>query len=99
MRGALLCLALWAAACGDDGASPTGDAGGARDAAGDARPACCSSDSHCDDGVYCNGAERCEIAECRCTPGVAVSCDDSLSCTVDRCDEETHACVVDAPDG
>ncbi|RMG17300.1 MAG: hypothetical protein D6729_09400, partial [Deltaproteobacteria bacterium] len=55
------------------------------------------SDASCDDGAYCNGAERCDpVLDCQ--PGVPVTCDDGVPCTVDRCDEATDACVSTADD-
>lgn len=57
-------------------------------------PACsgdeCSSNSDCDDGVFCNGAEVCFRG--RCARG-RQSCDDGLICTRDECDETTRSCV------
>lgn len=45
----------------------------------------CSTDRDCDDGMRCNGAERC--SELACVAGTAVTCDDGMACTVDRCAE------------
>lgn len=72
----LLALAV---ACGDD-APPTGDGG-----------AICGADDDCDDGVYCNGAERClpadPMADGRgCVPAES-PCPDGMSC-----DEEAMSC-------
>ena len=52
---------------------------------------CCSSDSDCDDGVYCNGAEYCSAGICR--SGAAPTCDDGVECTVDDCDPVADMCV------
>ncbi|MGD2110650.1 MAG: M4 family metallopeptidase [Phycisphaerae bacterium] len=46
----------------------------------------------CDDTLYCNGAETCDAIS-GCQPGVDVDCDDSVSCTVDTCDEGGDTCV------
>jgi hypothetical protein len=51
----------------------------------------CSSDTDCDDGNFCNGAETCNLFTNQCQAGVVVSsgtaCDDSNVCTVgDTCD-------------
>ncbi|HJL32726.1 MAG TPA: hypothetical protein RMI62_26795, partial [Polyangiaceae bacterium LLY-WYZ-15_(1-7)] len=47
------------AACGDDSGAP-GD-GGPRDAAEAAdAPSLCAVNADCDDGLFCNGAERCD---------------------------------------
>ena len=46
----------------------------------------CSSDTDCDDGNFCNGAETCNLFTNQCQAGVVVSsgtaCDDSNVCTV-----------------
>lgn len=55
----------------------------------------CSADGPCDDGVFCNGVERC--ASGRCAAGVD-PCDDHATCTVDRCDEVNRRCA-NAPEG
>ncbi len=49
-------------------------------------------DAICDDGVYCNGAERCD-PRLGCRPGPPTSCSDSTPCTIDSCDEATRSCV------
>jgi hypothetical protein len=49
----------------------------------------------CDDGVFCNGDERCD-ANLGCASGVR-NCADAISCTKDSCDEGKKACVH-APD-
>jgi hypothetical protein len=47
-------------------------------------------DARCDDGVFCNGDERCEPSRgCFTVPR---SCDDPIGCTVDRCVESERAC-------
>ncbi|RZO58222.1 MAG: hypothetical protein EVA89_19740 [Sandaracinaceae bacterium] len=43
----------------------------------------CRSAAECDDGLYCNGPERCELG--RCVAGTPAVCDDSIACTRDRC--------------
>lgn len=53
--------------------------------------ATCSADGDCADGRYCNGDEVCISGVCALGP--AIPCDDGVDCTVDACDEETHACV------
>ncbi len=45
----------------------------------------------CDDGIYCNGVERCDPRR-GCVAGEPVSCDDFEPCTIDVCDEETKSC-------
>jgi hypothetical protein len=48
-------------------------------------------DANCDNGLYCDGVETCDAA-LDCQPGVAVDCDDTLTCTADTCDEGADAC-------
>ncbi|HVU01110.1 MAG TPA: putative metal-binding motif-containing protein [Polyangiaceae bacterium] len=56
-----------------------------------------SDDTVCDDGAYCNGAERC-IAGIGCRPGEPVACSDGTACTVDACVEATRTCTHTARD-
>ena len=50
----------------------------------------CTSAAECDDGLACNGTERCEGG--RCTGGFAVACDDGIACTMDLCEEPAGSC-------
>ena len=59
----------------------------------DPAPRHCSADADCDDGVYCNGAETCDVAADRCVRGAAPACDDGVACTIDLCDEARHGCA------
>lgn len=43
----------------------------------------CVVAADCADGDSCNGIERCEFGMC--TPGIAVTCDDGVACTMDSC--------------
>lgn len=45
----------------------------------------------CDDGVFCNGEERCD-AVFDCMSGDRRSCDDGDVCTVDSCNETDRVC-------
>jgi hypothetical protein len=84
----LAVVALCGLACGDDDATPV-DAATAVDAAES-----CTSQNDCDDGVFCNGEERCDPAaedadvlgcvppEARCMPS-------------QTCDEEEDRCISD----
>ena len=56
----------------------------------------CSSDKDCDDGRFCSGVETC--VEQSCVSGKPVACDDSIECTVDRCDDDEEECKYEAPD-
>lgn len=60
---------------------------------GDVCEGLCFSDDECQDGVFCNGEERCDLATGECLPGSLSSCDDGDPCTVDRCDAALDACV------
>jgi hypothetical protein len=51
----------------------------------------CSSNSECDDGLFCNGAETCVAGVCQ--PGTPVDCGDGVGCTDDSCDEVSDSCV------
>lgn len=48
------------------------------------RPVCTSS-ADCDDGIFCNGVESCDVIASQCRAGVPPTCDDGDSCTQDRC--------------
>ncbi len=51
----------------------------------------CSSDSDCNDGIYCNGAEKC--VEGACQDGVPPCEDDGLFCNgIETCNEDTLKC-------
>jgi len=59
----------------------------------------CSSDAECDDGLYCNGAEKCISGSCQ--SGTSVDCS-SLNdqCNSGVCSETLKACVAQSkPDG
>ena len=59
----------------------------------------CSSDAECDDGLYCNGAEKCINSVCQ--AGTPISCS-SLNdqCNNGVCDETIDNCVAKPkPDG
>lgn len=73
----------------DAGTTPGVDGGtGGVDSGGggvDSGPIACTSASECDDGLACNGTERCELG--RCVAGAAPTCDDGVACTMDGCVE------------
>jgi hypothetical protein len=83
-----------AAGCGDGG-MPTPDLGDDVGVVTDQAVAC-SGNAQCDDGLFCNGAETCVGSVC--VPGTAVTCDDGIACTLDRCSEDAESCRSDAPD-
>ena len=52
----------------------------------------CFYDSECDDDLYCNGVETCDLTTHTCLAGTPVNCDDGVDCTDDTCDEEQDRC-------
>lgn len=68
-------------------------------------PLHCSSAAECDDGRFCNGAERCAPGEpgaspdTGCAAGTPPRCDDGVGCTVDACDEDADRCAFEPDDG
>jgi hypothetical protein len=48
-------------------------------------------DTKCDDGLYCNGIEKCDPRR-GCVPGAVVDCSSGDTCVIDRCIEETRKC-------
>ncbi len=71
----------------DDGVTCTTDSCNEAAAACDNIP----SDAACDDGLFCNGTETCDpILDCQ--AGVAVNCNDGVTCTTDSCNEGTNSC-------
>lgn len=52
--------------------------------------------SSCDNGVFCDGLEFCELGS-GCQSGAPPTLDDGLGCTVDACDEDQDT-VVHTPD-
>jgi len=43
----------------------------------------CTTDLDCDDGLWCNGAEICNLDTNECQAGTPVDCDDGVGCTDD----------------
>ncbi|MBI5499149.1 MAG: putative metal-binding motif-containing protein [Deltaproteobacteria bacterium] len=54
-------------------------------------------DTRCQDGRYCNGAERCDAGS-GCVTGAPPACSDGVLCTADRCDVASDVCVAEARD-
>ncbi len=50
-------------------------------------------DSLCDDGLFCNGSETCDLAS-GCQAGTS-PCNDGNSCTLDNCAEDSASCSYD----
>jgi len=61
-------------------------------------PPRCLTNADCSDGVFCNGAEVCDVSTGQCGPGTPPTCDDQSLCTADRCDLTRDACVNDPAD-
>ncbi|MFO0682908.1 MAG: putative metal-binding motif-containing protein [Sandaracinus sp.] len=86
----LVVLSLAALGCDAQNGPPT--------SGNDASVGRCATDRDCDDGVFCNGAERCapdaSAANGRgCAPALARPCEDA-----GVCNESTDACVTSCPD-
>src|SRR5262245_36996201 len=92
---AMLCAVLVSslASCGGGVSDvPEHDAG--NDLGGGDAAAPCTSDSQCDDGAYCNGAERCMAGAMGADARGCVSAT-MLPCMAPMvCDEATHTCVA-----
>jgi len=48
-------------------------------------------DASCQNGIHCDGVERCD-AKLGCRIGVPITCSDGDVCTIDTCVEDTGAC-------
>ena len=53
----------------------------------------CARDADCDDGLFCNGQERCRGGIC--ADGPPPACGDPVECTIDRCVEATRRWLAD----
>eukprot|EP00579_Thalassiosira_antarctica_P009866 CAMPEP_0201916614 /NCGR_PEP_ID=MMETSP0903-20130614/6206_1 /ASSEMBLY_ACC=CAM_ASM_000552 /TAXON_ID=420261 /ORGANISM="Thalassiosira antarctica, Strain CCMP982" /LENGTH=1007 /DNA_ID=CAMNT_0048452479 /DNA_START=32 /DNA_END=3051 /DNA_ORIENTATION=+ len=76
----------------ESGTAPTCTA--PNDTCSDALGACvsCLSEVDCADGNLCNGIETCN-ASGQCVAGTAVTCGDTIACTVDFCTPSTGLCT------
>jgi len=102
----MLLLLLLSTACSDDatsggdGDASEGDAAMPGDGDGDGDgpvvPVSCEEDVECDNGVYCDGEERC--VDGACADGDRVTCDDGIACTLDECLEDAQTCSSTPPD-
>ncbi len=59
----------------------------------------CTSNADCDDGLFCNGDETCNLGTGLCEAGTTVDCDDGVGCTDDSCNEGTNSCDNDPNNG
>jgi hypothetical protein len=80
------CHAGTAPSCADAVACTTDSCDEAADAC-DHTP----DDAACSDGLYCNGAEVCDVTG-GCHAGAAPNCADAVGCTTDACNENTDSC-------
>ena len=54
----------------------------------------CRNNADCDDGLYCNGAETCDLETTECMSGTNPCPDDGFFCTgTESCNETTNQCV------
>ncbi|MBI4169984.1 MAG: hypothetical protein HY510_08615, partial [Acidobacteria bacterium] len=53
----------------------------------------CTTNVECSDGLFCNGAETCDLGSGTCVAGTPPNCNDSNPCTLDACDEATDLCT------
>jgi hypothetical protein len=108
----VLALLVFLAACGDDGTTPPVDAGtdlgggdlGGADLGGEDLGGACRADRDCDDGVFCNGIERCtpgapgvDARGCAASPGDP--CGDGRTCNELRDACETRCETMPDADG
>jgi len=56
------------------------------------------SDALCNDHVFCNGIERCDVGMNGCRAGTTPTCDDAIGCTLGTCNAAMDACVQMAND-
>jgi hypothetical protein len=59
----------------------------------------CTSNAECDNGLYCDGGETCNLDTGECQAGTPPNCNDDVGCTDDICDEDLDACVNYPNDG
>ncbi len=96
--------AAWDGGDGGTGSGADGGSEGGPDGSADGAPTTCRSDAECDDGLVCNGDERCDPSapeadpSSGCVPGTPPDCDDGVVCTTDACDEARGGCVHDSRD-
>jgi M6 family metalloprotease-like protein len=74
------------------GTSVDNDGNGLPDECGE-----CVADGECDNGLYCDGQETCELNSC--VAGSAPTVDDGIDCTVDACDEDLDQVTHTPVDG
>ncbi len=58
----------------------------------------CTINAECDDGLFCNGAETCDVGSGTCQSGAPPACDNGLFCDgVESCNEATDSCDAGTP--
>ena len=58
----------------------------------------CTSNGQCDNGLYCDGVETCNLGTGVCQNGAPPNCSDGVACTTDTCDEASDLCLHQASD-
>jgi hypothetical protein len=54
-------------------------------------------DSQCQNGIYCDGVERCDL-KLGCRLDEPITCSDGVACTINTCDEATKGCLSEPRD-
>jgi hypothetical protein len=54
-------------------------------------PVDCKKDSDCDNGIFCDGDEKCVDGECK--EGGGRDCSDNIDCTIDDCVGQEKKCI------
>lgn len=56
-----------------------------------------ANDGKCDNGLYCDGAEFCDLT-LGCRSNDDIDCDDGIACTIDTCNDENDECIQQPDD-
>jgi hypothetical protein len=55
----------------------------------------CTTNENCNDGLFCNGIETCDLTTNTCETLILPGCDNGLFCDgVETCNETTDSCDV-----
>jgi hypothetical protein len=47
----------------------------------------CTTDTQCNNGLFCDGVETCDLTTNTCINGIVETCNDGELCTSDTCDQ------------